>query len=214
MAITTTLDYKLWKMIDQLVLEVLLERKSHFQIETILEVMKQKFITNDIDPQIMDYSYFQLLLLNRLDSLVEQGTLYPIDDYYFPVLYMEFQDYDTNYSELLYFTLDSSQQPLYINVDNLEETRNRTIRDFLLTGGSMTQKILLPPEIPFEEIYSLYQSFLQEGVPKNRAINHILNYYQVQSLPWENKFPNTLKIQSKTKKNQNVKILKPDSSQL
>ena len=209
----TILDQNQWTQVQNIIQTTFLERKVPFNQEMILEVIQEKLLSSGFSKEVMECSYFGILFLNTLAQFVDCGILYLMEPepFYFPIDYIIFRDYDTKFSELLYFSKDESQQPVYINVDTSKNVSNIRNRDFLLTGGFTENHELLCPDISFEEIQDLYHAFRDEGVSKEEAINHILNYYQAFHLSHVDFFQNAMVIRGKAKKDKLTKILKNDN---
>lgn len=211
MALIATLDQNQWTQVQNIIQTTFLERKVPFDQKMILEVIQKKLLSDGFSEEVTECSYFGILFLNILEQFVEQGILYLMEPFYFPIDYIIFRDYNTKFSELLYFSKDEEQNPVYINVETSKHVNHIHDRDFLLTGGFSRNYELLCPEISFEEIQDLYHAFRDEGVSKAEAINHILNYYQAFHLSHVDFFDNTMMIHRKSKKNRLTKFLKNDN---
>jgi len=201
MAIMTRVDNVNWSLVQQIVHEVLTQRKFQFDIPTIQPVIKKRLIEVNISPEITDCIYFRILLIDALDSLVEKCYLYPLNNLYIPTDYMILHDYDTKSSNLLYL-YDNTIPNSYLNIDNNQKVHEVLRRDFLLTGGftNYKQDNFVTPKISFEEISSLYHDFIREGAEKDVAIKHVLNYYSAQSLQANQFFGKVVAIQPKSRK--------------
>ena len=206
MALTTVLNHTSWEEIQEIVQNVLKNRKLEFQIETVLAIIKSEFIRKGISPEVMECTYFRILFLNTLDYFVEKGFLYHLVETYVPTDYMILHDYDTKSAHLFYLLANPTQKNIYQDVDMKRKVGVLSRRDFLLTGGFSQNKELITPSIPFEEIAYLYHSFLQEGANRELAIKHVLNYYQVQPLSVQEYLGNVVAINEKKHK----KVLKKD----
>lgn len=202
MSIMSTLDNNVWMQIKIVIQDVILNRKCQFKQSDILEMIRNKMIEMNIENKALDCAYFQVIFLNTLDYLVEEGWLYLIDDIYIPSEYMILNEYDTKNADLLYLSSPSSCHPIYINLDNLQETKQCNPRDFLLTGGisNYQREEFISPNVSLKEIASLYHSILEEGASKEEAICVVLNYYKIQRLTPMNELGNVLLIEEKKRK--------------
>lgn len=170
MAIINITDEFEWERIQVIIQNVLINRKLQFDKNNILPFIKDALLKEKIDTSIMECSYFQILFLNTLDRLIENGTLYTVDDVYFPTDYIIFNDYFTDFSELFYLNYNEEHQPIYFNLNTLERRKSLKRQDFLLTGGYDEIKgELLIPDVDLNEIISLYKDFISEGALKKRC---------------------------------------------
>lgn len=211
MALITTLDENQWEQVLNIIQTSFLERKTSFDQETILEIVKKKLLAMGFSEEVTECVYFGILFLNALDQFVDQGRIYLMESFYYPIDYIILHDYDTRISELLYLSYDEAQRPVYINVETSKKVYNVRNQDFLLTGGVTKSQELLCPDISFEEIHELYCAFRNEGVSKAEAINHILNYYQTFHLSHVDFSQNTMVIRKKSKNNKMTRVLKNDN---
>jgi len=204
-----------WERIKILIKEVITRRKYKFDKkiilkEIILEMKKNEF-TDDFVDQIVNCSYFQIMLLNILDDCVEQGFLYLLNNVYIPFEYAILNEYFNSNYDLLYLSENTYNELNCINVATAEKICFPRNMDYILTGGfdDGDHEKLIVPDIPFEEIYELYKEFIKEGATKKEAINHILNYYKVKKIRFDNinGYYETLKIDRKSK-NKTKKINK------
>lgn len=212
MAVINITDEIVVERIQVIIQNVLINRKLQFDKNTILPFIKDVLLKEKIDTSIMECSYFQILFLNTLDKLIENGVLYTVDGVFFPTDYIIFNDYVTEFSDLFYLIYDEEHQPIYFNLDTLERNNTLKRRDFLLTGGyDKLNDELLIPDVDLNEIVSLYKSFVSEGALKKDAINHILNYYDIQKLSPNDYVCNTVIIKNKNKDKSFTKKLKRDN---
>lgn len=200
MAIINNINEFEWKKVHFIIKNVLLKRKIQFDKKNILPFIKEELLKSGIDASIMELAYFQIILLNTFDQLIDEGLLYVVDGIFFPVDYIIFNDYDTKYADLFYLEYSEEQQPIYFNLNTSERHKWLKKRDFLLTGGydDESEKLLVP-EVPLNDIVCLYHCFISEGAPKEEAINHILNYYDIIKLAPNDYFCNTVIIKDKNR---------------
>lgn len=217
MALVKVLDKINWEEVQNTVYQVLKERKHSFNREIISKIITDRLVKQEMDIEVLECSYFQLLLLNTLENLVNAELLYEYGGWYFPTDYMILQEYDTKNTQLLYYCGNNDKNTgidkhHFIEVESLQEPEMINPRDFLLIGGFDDKEgnKIKKPEIELEEISLLYQALLIEGIRKDEIINHILNYYQVNKVHSQDNYFNLMTI--KPKKNPNkVRSLKPNT---
>jgi len=189
--------------------KVLSERKFQFDIDTILKQIKLEALKNNIEPDILESSYFYISILNSLDNFIDHGKIYRFKDkknkkyLYCPSDYIIFTDYCPSNSQirLLYFITEPDDDAIFksykfMDIETTEVINLKDIvkTDFIICGGNNNDyyKTTLQSNISFEEISKLYHDFIDEGATKGEAVNHILNYYKAYSvskyLSWANDF--------------------------
>ena len=186
MAILNSLRHEEYNRIQDIINEVLLNRKVRFDIETIFDIIKRKSFENDINKEFIDCSYFYILILNTVDKFVEEGKLYQMNSYYIPVDFIVFVDYIPKPSRLLYL-INNTNEYKFVDIINLNEVGYDSIKsaDFILCGGCSesledNNQVLFQSDIGVEEISNLYHELIKEETSHEDALVLILNHYKVQ----------------------------------
>ena len=180
MAILNNLKHEEYNKIQDIIEEVFNNRKLRFNIDNITEIIKERVLANKIPKELVDCSYFYILVLNTLDRFIEECRIYQIGNIYIPVDFIVFVNYSPAPSNLLYY----KDKDLIININNFEEIRCDKINnlDMVLCGGyrevaDNEYPLLTKSDISVEEISNLYHDLIREGASHEYAIILILNYY-------------------------------------
>lgn len=193
MAILNNLKHEEYNKIQDIIEDVFNSRKLRFNIDTILEIIKERVLANKISKDFVDCSYFYILVLNTLDKLIEEGRIYQIGNTYIPADFIVFVNYSPVPSNLLYY----NEKKQFINIDNFEEVSYDKINnlDVVLCGGysdllDNKYQVLTKSDVSIEEISNLYHDLIKEGASREYAMILILNHYKVQVMPHNLNFIN------------------------
>lgn len=196
MAILNNLRRDEYNRVQNIINEVLINRKFRFDIQTILDIIKRKSLENNISKEFLNCSYFYILVLNTLDRLVDEGKFYKINSYYIPVDFIIYVEYVPTPYRLLYFISDNNEQK-FIDIVNLNEVCYDDINgfDLVLCGGGCElvndeYQVILQTDVSLEEISNLYHELVNEGASSREAMVYLLNYYRIQIISYNFKFIN------------------------
>lgn len=192
MAIIYNKNKEQYDMINAIINEVLSNRKFKFDINTIITNIKEKAKSLNIDNDILNCSYFYILVLDTVDKYVDEGKIYKNGKIFIPVDFMICVDYFPEPMRLIYYSKNKNNDDstgTFIDIATLEIVPYNSIfdYDFILCGdccnlinGEYT--VILQSDVSLEEISNLYKQLIMEGASIKEAMVCILNHYKINSL--------------------------------
>ena len=183
MAIMNETDIKKYDKIQEIIVEVLENRKTTFTKETIIEVIKKRLVKENIDATVVTDIYFNLILDGTLNNMIDSGIIYNEDrsNTYDPLDYIIYHKYLDNDSRVLYLKDDDGKHYNFINIASGVKEHFPREFDYILTGGIKNNRFV-PSSISYEEIKQLYDDCVKEGASRREALEHILNFYSIRHL--------------------------------
>lgn len=214
MAIVNGDNFSDYDKVQEIIIDVLTNRKLLFRKDVIIKIIKDRLIQVGIDSNVVNEVYFNILFDEILTNMINNGIIYNDgkSKVFEPIDYIIFNNYIECCSRVLYLSEDNKKYN-YVNITNGKREFFPIYFDYVLTGGLENGRFI-SPQIPYEEIKKLYDDCIMEGASKRDALDHVLNFYSIKHLYSSSDGFHTVCISEKKRKKPSFSYsLKKDTKQ-